>query len=261
MIAETCIYNIWATAQGLGNSGAAIDCSRCLVSLQAPGRFRTYRDLSDAACPWPFASFFWFSAGTWEKTVSSPSDVATLLAGRHKMPIRQAVLDLDETFICCRGTPLDVRMAMEEGLDIFFLGDGTPIIVRPGYYRFLNFMRKYFDNFYVFTAASDTYAQEVAEVIFAGRPPTNIWWRTSCRFVADGVIKPLQGKLSPDGKDLDNPDTIMIDDRPEVTSDNLFVRGENHFVVNKFLGSKTDTELKDLEIRIMKWIVGPKRIQ
>jgi TFIIF-interacting CTD phosphatase-like protein len=174
------------------------------------------------------------------------------------MPVRQIVFDLDETLIHYPGS-LDVQMAIKRGLEVFILGDGTPIILRPGFYSFLSFVRAYFDRIYVFTAASELYAREVVDVIFAGKRPQEIWTQTSCRFVADGVIKPLRGKIAPDGQDLDNPYTIMIDDRPEVTGDNVCVRGGNHFVVSRFLGSEDDVELANLMSRIKAWISAPQQ--
>jgi hypothetical protein len=171
------------------------------------------------------------------------------------------VLDLDETLIHYR-QGMDEAGALaqlREGVDYLYLGDKTPVLLRPGYYGFLSFLLKHFDEIYVYTAGSDLYAREIVSVIFHKQPLVHLWTQDSCRRTADGgVIKPLRGKRSLGGLSLDSADTIMIDDRPEVVNDNIYVKRQNHFVVPQFKGAKDDIVLSELQGQILAWIKARK---
>lgn len=166
------------------------------------------------------------------------------------------VLDLDETLIHCPAQ----QPPEAGGLDHFVLGDGSVVLLRPGYYEFLDFLGGHFDAVYVYTAATPVYAGEVVKVLFNNVPLRGAWSRPDCELgAAGGVYKSLRDKRSPDGEVVDSPYTAVVDDRPDVTERNVYARGENHFVVPPFTGNPADNALLGLQQRLMEWVQRRRR--
>ena len=168
-----------------------------------------------------------------------------------RAPFR-VILDLDETVIHCY-PDAPVGELISRGINVITLGDGTPILVRPYFYQFLAYLSNHFDEIYVYTAATATYAKEVVEVIFRGLPPVKIWTRNSCHYVEDRVYKTLHGKISSTGLPMDTQRTIMIDDRAEVTDYNLYTKGTSHIVIPRFEGAADDTALLETMTKLTNW--------
>lgn len=163
--------------------------------------------------------------------------------------IFRIVLDLDETLIHCRQQISDE----EAKLDKFKLGDGSIILIRPYFYDFLGFIADRFDEIYIYTAATDVYAREVTNVIFRGVPLTQIWTRGDCSCTETSVHKTLRNKVSKYGAHVDNVHTVIIDDRGEVSADNMYAYGQNHIVIPRFEGSTEDTCLQDVMRMLTDW--------
>jgi len=161
----------------------------------------------------------------------------------------RVVLDLDETIL---HFPQN-QTPPKTGLDIFRLGNGSIIFLRPGFYEFLQFLGAYFDEIYVFTAATKTYADDVIAVLFNGVTLNGVWTRDDCELTGSAVFKSLRAKRSPGGDAIDGPRTLMIDDRADVTEKNVYVRGENHIVVRPFEGDPNDRVFIDLIPQLMAW--------
>lgn len=133
------------------------------------------------------------------------------------------ILDIDETILHCPHSNADhdpIRAAAC-GLKTLSVGTGQLVILRPGLFDFLIFLRKHFDDIYIYTAGTSDYANAVVEGLTAALPDfkliTNIFSRESCEIRDDYIRK----KLPPH---LDNQNTLVIDDRHDVTFSNLVAR-------------------------------------
>jgi hypothetical protein len=173
--------------------------------------------------------------------------------------IFRIVMDLDETVIYCR-QGIDVADARKRGLDTFTLGNGTPVLVRPHFYDFLGFVADRFDELYVYTAASPLYAKEVTDVIFHGVPLAQVWTKADCAYTKDSIYKTLQTKTSPAGAPVDSARTVIVDDREEVSKNNVYAHGPNHFVIPRFEGLASDRYLLELMKRMTDWKQGQLRL-
>jgi TFIIF-interacting CTD phosphatase-like protein len=170
--------------------------------------------------------------------------------------IFRIVFDLDETLVyCAPGTNIEQTQASK--VDMFRLKDGTTMMLRPGYYALANFINAHFDEIYVFTAATEDYAKDVIDVIFKGLNFVKMWTQKDCVICGDNVYKILHDKKSPGGSTIDSVYTIMVDDRPEVSTQNIYTRNDakhdNHIIVPRFTGSPHDVSLLDVVEKLRLW--------
>ena len=164
------------------------------------------------------------------------------------------VFDLDETVVHCASTDKEIGSS----LDFFRFDDGTTILVRPGFYSFLRFVRSHFDEIYVYTAASRLYARDVVAVIFKGVPLSGIWASEECVIDENNNYKVLTNKFSPGGSCVDSHRTIILDDRTDVSHKNIYARNvpgrqQNHIIVPRFEGDPSDNVLTLLQEQLKKW--------
>lgn len=168
---------------------------------------------------------------------------------------RRIVFDLDETIVHYP----DQQALPVTTVDTFRLQDGAVMLVRSDLYRFLRFVVAHFDEIYVFTAASELYAREVIDVVFKGVPITKVWTKKDCFMTQEKIYKVLSNKYSPDGECIDTRHTIILDDRYDVSAQNVYARNvpgvqDNHIVVPQFTGAADDGVLIAVEQRLQKWI-------
>ena len=172
------------------------------------------------------------------------------------------VLDLDETLIHCPRNSLTKqnRLAFEKnGIMVFELGNGVPVLLRPGFHEFLQAITANFDYIFVFTAATKLYAKEVVDSIFKGTVVEAVWSREHCYIEkapnTDEILavkKLLRGKIHK-GFHLDQDNTLIVDDRDDVSEGNVYAGGGNHFVIKPFTGNSNDDELYKLCKYIAVW--------
>ena len=176
-----------------------------------------------------------------------------IFADRIKMSKRfSLVMDLDETFISTRNT-YTREEARDRGVDGFMIDTNLFVAVRPGFYDFMKEMYKLFDDFYVFTAAAESYAMDIVNKIFSDTSIVKCWTRDSCTLKDGEIYKIISGMTTPDGKCLDNERTMMIDDRPSVTHMNVHTREQNHIVIRPFDGNPHDRALVTTIENIRTW--------
>ena len=131
------------------------------------------------------------------------------------------VLDLDETLISASLTPpvkYDYKFTLNPSSEVYYL------CKRPHLDLFLKFIFKKFKTVNIWTAATRVYALKVIEFIFT---PTQlkrlgfIKTRDDLKIKKDGsYTKPLHTVFNKQGA-IKDFNTLMIDDRRSVSSDNL----------------------------------------
>ena len=125
------------------------------------------------------------------------------------------VLDLDETLIHCANS------ASSSNLISFVISqtfnERLLINVRPYFLQFLEFCVKEFDEIYVYTAGTESYAVPIMEKLFGRNTLNGFWTREKCQLMSNNVIiKPLWDKTTARNTCLDQIYTLIIDDRGDV---------------------------------------------
>lgn len=149
------------------------------------------------------------------------------------------VMDLDSTLIWN-----DEKKELAE-YSFFNLKDGKRIYMRPGFIEFLIYIQKTFDEIYVYTAAGESYANDIVNNLFPKNFVKKIWHYTSCTIYDDNVHKMLESEL-------DDSYTLMIDDRVEVVHLNTHVKDENFFQITPFYGGRWENFDKSI-LYIRDW--------
>ena len=165
------------------------------------------------------------------------------------------ILDLDETLLTCRPTDPTVVFPNSSS-DTFSLKDGTCIVVRPGFHKFLKFILVYFDEICIFTAATLDYAQEIIDILFKGVKLGGVWTRTDCHIDETSVAKDLTRIRSPTCRTIDSQRTFIVDDRGDVSARNIHARDNNHYIIPPFLGDPNDREFEKVMRTILAWKAG-----
>lgn len=165
------------------------------------------------------------------------------------------VLDLDETLV-------SVTTTRPTGYNFkFLIGDNYYYVrKRPNLDLFLEYVFKKFNTVSVWTAATEEYARNVVKGIFTPLQRKNLAFLLSRKDLATRIndktfIKPLSKIFKNNKFGITAENTLMIDDKASVTSNNA----GNAIIVPAWKGSPKDKNLVKLMI-IMDFMLRNKDI-
>ncbi len=169
------------------------------------------------------------------------------------MPIETIILDLDETLI---HSETNAKVMANPDFTFVIAGEKYYVRKRPGLDKFLAYVFSHFKTVGVWTAATKDYANKIVNNIFTPEQKAQLKYFMSRKHIIDGQ-KPLQRIFDQagDAKGINNKqgetcttctkyNTIMIDDNPDVLSNNP----GNAIQVPQWLGKGKDDYLFKLII-------------
>ena len=110
------------------------------------------------------------------------------------------------------------------------------LTIRPGFTKFINEVKKYYEQIIIFTSSQYSYAEEIIKIIDKKNIISKIYSRKDCSFYNDVFYKDLN-KVS---QDLSN--VIIIDNYPE----SYLLQHFNGLPISSFVGDPKDNELLKL---------------
>ena len=110
------------------------------------------------------------------------------------------------------------------------------LTIRPGFKKFINEVKKYYEEIIVFTSSQYSYAEEIIKIIDKNKIISKIYSRKDCSFFDDVFYKDLN-KIN---EDLSH--TIIIDNYPE----SYLLQHFNGLPIPSFTGNPKDNELLKL---------------
>ena len=110
------------------------------------------------------------------------------------------------------------------------------LTIRPGFKKFINEVKKYYEEIIVFTSSQYSYAEEIIKIIDKQKIISKIYSRKDCSFYNDVFYKDLN-KIKEDLSHI-----IIIDNYPE----SYLLQHFNGLPISSFMGDIKDNELLKL---------------